>query len=66
MSNAYWRGMVKDAINCDDVYADILLDFQYKISNGPDFSEAGEDELNKYWEYIHASYQEYSESLARE
>ena len=38
MSNPYWRGMVKDAIGCDDNYADILLKFQYKVSNGPDFS----------------------------
>ena len=65
MSNEYWRGMVKDAINCDDVYADILLNYQYKISNGPDFSESGEGELNKYWEYIHASYQQEMEEARK-
>ena len=32
MSNPYWRGMVKDAIGCDDNYADILLKFQYQIT----------------------------------
>lgn len=58
MSNPYWRGMVKDAIGCDDDYADILLEYQYKVSNGPDFSEASEGELDKYWKSIHLMYQE--------
>jgi hypothetical protein len=58
MSNPYWRGMVKDAIGCDDNYADILLEYQYKVSNGPDFSEANEGELDKYWKSIHQIYQE--------
>jgi hypothetical protein len=58
MSNPYWRGMVKDAIGCDDNYADILLEYQYKVSNGPDFSEANEGELDKYWKSIHLMYQE--------
>ena len=58
MSNEYWRGMVKDAINCDDVYADILLTYQYQISNGIDSSEATQESLNKYWKYIHSEYQQ--------
>lgn len=63
MSNAYWRGIVKNAIDCDDNYADILLEYQYKISNGPDFSEAGEGELDRYWKYIHAEYQMETEGV---
>lgn len=57
MSNPYWRGMVKDAIGCDDDYADILLDYQHTVSNGIDSSEATTTELNKYWRYIHQEYQ---------
>lgn len=59
MSNAYWRGIVKDAIGCDDSHADILLEFQYKISNGPDFSEAGEGELGRYWKWINLEYKQH-------
>lgn len=59
MSNPYWRGMVKDAIGCDDNYADILLKFQYQVSNGPDFSEASEGELNKYWRWIDLEYKDH-------
>ena len=61
MSNPYWRGMVKDAIGCDDNYADILLEYQYKVSNGPDFSEASEGELDKYWKWIHLEYKNHLE-----
>jgi hypothetical protein len=56
--NNYWRGMVKDALGCDDDYADILLNFQYKVSNGIDSSEATNAELNKYWRSIHEMYKE--------
>ena len=63
MSNPYWRGMVKDAIGCDDDYADILLEYQYKVSNGPDFSEANEGELNEYWKSIHLMYQESNDAM---
>ena len=59
MSNPYWRGMVKDAIGCDDNYADILLKFQYQISNGPDFSEASEGGLDKYWKWIDLEYKDH-------
>ena len=65
MSNEYWRGMVKDAINCDDIYADILLNYQHQISNGIDTSEATEEELNQYWEYIHNEYQEQMKEMSR-
>jgi len=58
MSNPYWRGMVKDAIGCDDDYADILLKFQHTISNGIDSSEATTYELNKYWKWIDLEYKE--------
>lgn len=61
--NAYWRGMVKDAINCDDDYADILLDYQHKVSNGIDSSEASSKELQHYWKYIHSEYQSELESV---
>lgn len=54
----YWRSMVKDALGCDDDYAEILLDFQYTVSNGIDSSEATTADLNKYWRYIHAEFQE--------
>lgn len=59
MSNPYWRGMVKDAIGCGDNYADILLKFQYQVSNGPDFSEASEEELDKYWKWIDLEYKDH-------
>ncbi|CAB4135724.1 hypothetical protein UFOVP573_13 [uncultured Caudovirales phage] len=59
MSNPYWRGMVKDAIGCDDNYADILLKFQHQISNGIDSSEATTHELNKYWKWIDLEYKEH-------
>ena len=59
MSNPYWRGMVKDAIGCDYNYADILLKFQYQVSNGPDFSEANEGELDKYWKWIDLEYKDH-------
>lgn len=55
---AYWRNMVKDALGCDDDYAEILLDYQYKVSNGIDSSEATNAELKKYWKSIHSMYQE--------
>ena len=55
---AYWRNMVKDALGCDDDYAEILLDFQHTVSNGIDSSEATTAELNKYWRSIHKMYQE--------
>lgn len=58
MSNAYWRKMVKDAIKCDDAYADILLKFQYTVSNGIDSSEATTRELNRYWKMIDCDYKE--------
>ena len=58
MSNPYWRGMVKDAIGCTDEYADILLEYQYKVSNGIDTSEASNEELDKYWKWIDQEYQE--------
>lgn len=58
MSNEYWRGMVKDAINCDDVYADILLEWASCNSNGIDTSEATKEALDKYWNYIHSEYQQ--------
>lgn len=58
MSNSYWREMVKDAINCDDIYADILLEFQYQVSNGIDTSEASFEELKKYWQYIDWAYKD--------
>jgi hypothetical protein len=61
MSNPYWRGMVKDAIGCDDDYADILLNFQYKVSNGIDTSEATDAELKKYWKMIHLEYKDHLE-----
>ena len=50
--------MVKDALGCDDDYADILLNYQYTVSNGIDSSEATTAELNKYWRLIHKMYQE--------
>ena len=50
--------MVKDALGCDDDYADILLNYQYTVSNGIDSSEATTAELNKYWRSIHKMYQE--------
>ena len=56
--NPYWRGMVKDALGCDDDYADILLNYQYTVSNGIDSSEATTAELRKYWRSIHEMYQE--------
>ena len=34
--NPYWRGMVKDALGCDDDYAIILLNYQNTVSNGID------------------------------
>ena len=49
--------MVKDALGCDDDYADILLNYQHTVSNGIDSSEDTTAELNKYWKYIHAEYQ---------
>lgn len=55
--NPYWRGMVKSALGCDDDYAIILLNWQYTIANGPDFSEAGEGEIDNYWKWIHSEYQ---------
>jgi len=55
---AYWRSMVKDALGCDDDYAEILLDFQHTVSNGIDSSEATNAELRKYWKSIHKMYQE--------
>lgn len=58
MRNSYWRGMVKDAINCDDTYADILLEFQHQVSNGIDTSEASLEELKEYWGFIDTAYQE--------
>ena len=48
--------MVKDALGCDDDYAEILLDFQHTVSNGIDSSEATNAELKKYWKYIHQEY----------
>jgi hypothetical protein len=56
MTNPYWRGMVKDAVGCDDSTADILLNFQYQISNGIDTSEASKEELNEYWEWVYDEY----------
>jgi hypothetical protein len=56
--NAYWRGMVKDALGCDDDYAIILLNYQDTVSNGIDSSEATTAELKKYWRSIHEMYQE--------
>ena len=56
--NNYWRSMVKDALGCDDDYADILLNYQYTVSNGIDSSEATTAELRKYWRSIHEMYQE--------
>jgi hypothetical protein len=50
--------MVKGALGCDDDYADILLNYQYTVSNGIDSSEATTAELNKYWRSIHKMYQE--------
>jgi hypothetical protein len=50
--------MVKGALGCDDDYADILLNYQYTVSNGIDSSEATTAELNKYWRSIHKIYQE--------
>ena len=50
--------MVKDAIGCDDAYADILLKFQYKVSNGIDSSEATTRELKRYWKMIDCDYKE--------
>ena len=55
--NHYWRSMVKDALGCDDDYADILLNYQHTVSNGIDTSEATTYELNKYWKWIHLEYQ---------
>jgi hypothetical protein len=55
--NHYWRSMVKDALGCDDDYADILLNYQHTVSNGIDTSEATTHELNKYWKWIHLEYQ---------
>ena len=55
--NPYWRGMVKDALGCDDDYAIILLNYQDTVSNGIDSSEATNAELKKYWKYIHQEYQ---------
>lgn len=55
--NPYWRGMVKDALGCDDDYAIILLNYQYTVSNGIDTSEATDAELKKYWNMIHQYYQ---------
>jgi len=55
--NPYWRGMVKDALGCDDDYAIILLNYQYTVSNGIDTSEATDAELKKYWKMIHQYYQ---------
>ena len=55
---AYWRNMVKDALGCDDDYAEILLNYQHTVSNGIDSSEATDEELNIYWRYIHKEYQE--------
>jgi hypothetical protein len=49
--------MVKDALGCDDDYADILLNYQHTVSNGIDTSEATTHELNKYWKWIHLEYQ---------
>jgi hypothetical protein len=49
--------MVKDALGCDDDYADILLNYQHTVSNGIDTSEATTYELNKYWKWIHLEYQ---------
>ena len=59
MSNPYWRGMVKDALGCDDDYAEILLKFQHQISNGIDSSEATTDELNEYWKWIDLEYKDH-------
>ena len=59
MANAYWRGMVKDAIGCDDAYADVLLEFQYEVSNGCDTSEATTEELKDFWEMIDAEYKDF-------
>jgi hypothetical protein len=50
--------MVKDALGCDDDYADILLNYQHTVSNGIDTSEATTYELKKYWKSIHEMYQE--------
>lgn len=50
--------MVKGALGCDDDYADILLNYQYTVSNGIDSSEATTAELNKYWRSIHKMYQD--------
>ena len=50
--------MVKGSLGCDDDYADILLNYQYTVSNGIDSSEATTAELNKYWRSIHKMYQE--------
>lgn len=56
--NPYWRGMVKDALGCDDDYAIILLNYEPTVSNGIDSSEATTTEIRKYWKSIHKMYQE--------
>ena len=56
--NPYWRGLVKDALGCDDEYAIILLNYEYTVSNGIDSSEATNAQLKKYWKSIHKMYQE--------
>lgn len=58
--NPYWRGMVKDALGCDDDYAVILLNYEHTVSNGIDSSEATNAELKKYWRWIHDEYQQES------
>ena len=56
MSNAYWRDMVKHGLKCTDEHADILLDFESKVSNGIDTSEASWEELDAHWAYIDEQY----------
>ena len=63
MSNPYWRGMVKDAVGCDDAYADVLLKFQYEVSNGCDTSEATTEELNDFWKMIDEEYKDSLEEI---
>ena len=50
--NEYHRGLVKEAIGCDDAHADFLLDFQYMVSDGLNMSEATPKAVKKFWQYV--------------
>jgi len=54
----YWRDQVKHGLKCDDVYADLLLDYQYQVANGIDCSEADWKQIDEYWQFVHECYQE--------